>query len=89
MGESNCLLSPPSLIRRDVLTGAAAIYHDLYADPQDNSLPLSFNILYFIAWKRSAAQGVPRPRGSQTESIADLAKVINSDFASEPDSTTS
>lgn len=77
MGESNCLLSQPTL-RRDVLTGAAAIYHDLYASSEDSTLPLTFNILYFIAWKRSTVQGVPRPRGSQTASIADLDKIINS-----------
>jgi len=75
MAESGCLAIPPSSLRRDVLTGAAALYHDLYAN-SDNSLPLTFNVLYFIAWKQSAVQGKPKPRGSQTASIADLGKML-------------
>ena len=75
MGENGCLTVPPNLLRRDVLTSAAALYHDLYAN-SDNSLPLTFNILYFIAWKQSAVQGKPKPRGSQNLSIADLGKMF-------------
>ena len=78
MAENGCLTSPPASLRRDVLTGAAALYHDLYAN-EDNSLPLTFNILYFIAWTQSAVQGQPKPRGSQTASIADLGKMFGGD----------
>lgn len=75
MAENGCLTAAPNLLRRDVLTGAAAIYHDLYAN-SDSSLPLTFNVLYFIAWKQSAVQGKPKPRGSQDASIADLGKMF-------------
>ena len=77
MGESGCLVQQPNMLRRDVLTGAAAIYHSMYADPEDGTLPLSFNILYFIGWKKSQFQGVPVQRGSQLASIAELGNMVN------------
>ncbi|XP_063685538.1 arginine-hydroxylase NDUFAF5, mitochondrial-like [Bolinopsis microptera] len=76
MAENGCLTSSPGGLRRDVLMGAAGLYHDLYANA-DNSLPLAFNVLYFIAWKQSAAQGKPKPRGSQNASIGDLGKMFD------------
>ena len=76
MGESNCLEGQPSYIRRDVLSAASAIYHSLYGN-EDGSLPLSYNILYFIAWKQSEKQGVPKARGSQTVSFKDMNTIMD------------
>ena len=84
MGENSCLGSGAPFLRRDVLTAASAIYNSLYAEP-DGTLPLSFNVLYFIGWKESATQGVPKPRGSQTMSIGDLDKIME-DFRNPPPS---
>ena len=84
MGENSCLGSGSPPLRRDVLTAASAIYQSLYAEP-DGTLPLSFNVLYFIGWKESAKQGVPKPRGSQTMSIADLDQIME-EFRNPPTS---
>jgi len=76
MGESNALLHMPRVLRRDVLQAASAIYQTLYGE-EDGSLPLTFRVLYFIAWKNSEVAGKIKKRGSQSASLQDLDGIVS------------
>ena len=54
MGESNCAWTRPLLIRRAALTAAMATYQDMYGTAE--SIPATFQLLYFIGWKPHPSQ---------------------------------
>uniref|UniRef100_A0A3B4GF57 Arginine-hydroxylase NDUFAF5, mitochondrial n=1 Tax=Pundamilia nyererei TaxID=303518 RepID=A0A3B4GF57_9CICH len=74
MGESNCAWNRKSLLHRDTILAAAAIYK-MYGS-EDGSIPATFEILYMIGWKphESQFQAKPAKRGSATASFGDLSK---------------
>ncbi|XP_033639668.1 arginine-hydroxylase NDUFAF5, mitochondrial-like [Asterias rubens] len=74
MGENNASWTRKSLLRRDTLTAAAAIYKDMYGN-EDGSVPATFQILYMIGWKPDESQPKPAKRGSATASLKDLDKL--------------
>ncbi|KAG7231823.1 hypothetical protein INR49_010286 [Caranx melampygus] len=86
MGESNCAWNRRSLLHRDTMLAAAAIYKELnlvlfvldvsemYGD-EDGSVPATFEILYMIGWKPHDSQAKPAKRGSATASFGDLSKI--------------
>lgn len=74
MGESNCAWNRRSLLHRDTVLAAAAIYKELYGN-QDGSVPATFEILYMIGWKPHESQAKPAKRGSATASFGDLSKI--------------
>ncbi|PVU97732.1 hypothetical protein BB561_000378 [Smittium simulii] len=55
MGEGNCVLKRPNIIKKDVLYAADAIYKELYANP-DGSIPATFQVVYVIGWKPDPSQ---------------------------------
>ena len=57
MGESNCAWSRPLFLRREALTAAAAIYKNMYGSA--DSVPATFQLLYFIGWKPHPLQVRP------------------------------
>lgn len=74
MGESNCAWNRKSLLHRDTLLSAAAIYKEMYGS-DDGSVPATFQILYLIGWKPHESQAKPARRGSANVSFADLSKI--------------
>ncbi|XP_033479264.1 arginine-hydroxylase NDUFAF5, mitochondrial isoform X1 [Epinephelus lanceolatus] len=74
MGESNCAWNRRSLLHRDTILAAAAIYKEMYGN-QDGSIPATFEILYMIGWKPHESQAKPAKRGSATVSFGDLSKI--------------
>uniref|UniRef100_A0AAX7UN17 Arginine-hydroxylase NDUFAF5, mitochondrial n=1 Tax=Astatotilapia calliptera TaxID=8154 RepID=A0AAX7UN17_ASTCA len=73
MGESNCAWNRKSLLHRDTILAAAAIYKEMYGS-EDGSIPATFEILYMIGWKPHESQAKPAKRGSATASFGDLSK---------------
>uniref|UniRef100_A0A7N5ZRI6 Methyltransferase type 11 domain-containing protein n=1 Tax=Anabas testudineus TaxID=64144 RepID=A0A7N5ZRI6_ANATE len=74
MGESNCAWNRKSLLHRDTILAAAAIYNEMYGN-EDGSIPATFEILYLIGWKPHESQAKPAKRGSATASFGDLSKI--------------
>ncbi|CAJ1052800.1 arginine-hydroxylase NDUFAF5%2C mitochondrial-like [Xyrichtys novacula] len=74
MGESNCAWNRRSLLHRDTILAAAAIYKEMYGN-EDGSVPATFEILYMIGWKPHESQAKPAKRGSATASFGDLSKI--------------
>lgn len=74
MGESNCAWNRKSLLQRDTILAAAAIYKEMYGN-EDGSVPATFQILYMIGWKPHDSQAKPAKRGSANVSFADLSKI--------------
>ncbi|XP_056136339.1 arginine-hydroxylase NDUFAF5, mitochondrial [Lampris incognitus] len=74
MGESNCAWNRRSLLHRDTILAAAAIYTEMYGS-EDGSVPATFEILYMIGWKPHKSQAKPAKRGSATASFGDLSKI--------------
>ncbi|XP_069024177.1 arginine-hydroxylase NDUFAF5, mitochondrial [Embiotoca jacksoni] len=74
MGESNCAWNRRSLLHRDTILAAAAVYKEMYGN-KDGSVPVTFEILYMIGWKPHESQAKPLKRGSATASFGDLSKV--------------
>lgn len=82
MGENNAAYNRPLHISRDVLMAASAIYKEMYGgnDPKNDTnnqgIPATFQIIYFVGWKPHASQPQPLPRGSAQVSLKDLGKII-------------
>ncbi|KAE8600937.1 hypothetical protein XENTR_v10013464 [Xenopus tropicalis] len=74
MGESNCAWNRRSLLHRDSMIAAAAIYQDMYGE-EDGTVPATFQVYYMIGWKPHESQAKPAKRGSATVSFGDLKKV--------------
>uniref|UniRef100_A0A672LVX6 NADH dehydrogenase [ubiquinone] 1 alpha subcomplex assembly factor 5-like n=1 Tax=Sinocyclocheilus grahami TaxID=75366 RepID=A0A672LVX6_SINGR len=74
MGESNCAWTRKSLLHRDTILAAAAIYKEMYGN-EDGSVPATFQILYMIGWKPHESQAKPAKRGSANVSFANLSKI--------------
>ncbi|XP_030206886.1 arginine-hydroxylase NDUFAF5, mitochondrial isoform X3 [Gadus morhua] len=74
MGESNCAWNRKSVLHRDSMLAAAAIYQEMYGHP-DGGVPATFHVLYMIGWKPHESQARPAKRGSATVSFSDLTQV--------------
>ena len=62
---------------RETLLAAAAIYQQLYGDPEDGSVPASFQIIYLTGWSPHESQQRPLARGSGQISLKDLEKDLS------------
>lgn len=71
MGESNCAWSRKSMLHRDTMLAAAAIYKEMYGN-QDGSVPATYQVLYMIGWKPHESQAQPAKRGSASISMGDI-----------------
>lgn len=74
MGESNCSLNRKLNLNKDLLISAQSIYQEMYGN-EDGSLPATYQILYFMAWKPDPTQQKPAERGSAQMSLKDLDKI--------------
>ncbi|KAG9299949.1 hypothetical protein G9A89_009677 [Geosiphon pyriformis] len=71
MGESNAVLTRRPFLKRDTMLAAAAIYKELYGNPE-GTIPATFQILYVIGWKPDVSQPKPKPRGSAQTSLKEI-----------------
>ena len=55
MAESNATWNRKFNLNKDLLMAAQAIYKEMYGN-EDASIPATYQILYFIAWKADANQ---------------------------------
>ncbi|XP_037328016.2 arginine-hydroxylase NDUFAF5, mitochondrial [Pungitius pungitius] len=74
MGESNCAWNRRSMLHRDTILAAGAIYKEMYGN-EDGSVPATFEVLYMIGWKPHESQAKPAKRGSANMSFGDLSKI--------------
>jgi len=71
MGESHATLQR-ALADRDTLLAAASIYESMYQDPDEGSIPASFQVIYLVGWAPHDSQPTPAARGSANFSLKDL-----------------
>lgn len=71
MGESHATVHR-SHADLETLTAAAAIYQELYGDPEDGSIPATFQLIYLTGWSPHESQQRPLERGSAQLSLKDL-----------------
>ncbi|KZW04375.1 S-adenosyl-L-methionine-dependent methyltransferase [Exidia glandulosa HHB12029] len=71
MGESNAVIGRRHILHRDTLTAAAAIYQALHGK-EDGSIPATFQVIYFIAWKPSPTQPKPLERGTGEKNLQEI-----------------
>ena len=64
MGESNACVEMRGGTRRDLMTAAVAAYHSEHADPDDGSIPATFEFIHMIGWAPAPSQPVALKRGS-------------------------
>uniref|UniRef100_A0A8C9RP43 Arginine-hydroxylase NDUFAF5, mitochondrial n=2 Tax=Scleropages formosus TaxID=113540 RepID=A0A8C9RP43_SCLFO len=83
MGESNCAWNRKSMLHRDTMLAAAAIYKEMYG-AKDGSVPATFEIFYMIGWKPHESQAKPARRGSANVSFGDLSKLNESPNTGDP-----
>ncbi|KAL4237834.1 NADH dehydrogenase [ubiquinone] 1 alpha subcomplex assembly factor 5 [Mactra antiquata] len=70
MAESNCAWSRKTHLKRKVIEAADVIYKDMYSN--DQGVPATFQVIYFIGWKPHPSQQKPAQRGSGQISFKDL-----------------
>ncbi|EFC42282.1 predicted protein [Naegleria gruberi] len=75
MGENNALFKRRTVISRQTLIGAAAIYDHMFRE-NDRGVPATFEVIHMIGWKHDESQPKPAKRGSGTLSMKDFAKEI-------------
>jgi len=71
MGESNAVVERRSLISRDVLASASAIYHQLHG-LEDGTVPATFQVIYMIGWRPAPGQAKPLEPGSASTKLKDV-----------------
>ena len=71
MGESHATVHR-AFSDKETLLAAAAAYAEVYGDPEDGSIPASFQVIYLTGWSPHESQQRPLPRGSATLSLKDL-----------------
>lgn len=76
MGESNASRRQ-SLLRRDTLLAASAIYQQMYGSSEGH-FPATFQVLSFIGWRPGPEMRKPARRGSQTASFKDIGNFVKS-----------
>jgi NADH dehydrogenase [ubiquinone] 1 alpha subcomplex assembly factor 5 len=76
MSESNATMKR-SVLRRDIIIAAQAIYRSMFGN-SENKLLCTFQVLSFIGWKPGPLLPKPAKRGSQTHSLKDIGKFVES-----------
>ena len=76
MGESNAVLSRRAWTGADVFLATAAVYQEMFGDPDDGTVPATFEIIYAIGWRPDESQTKPKKRGSQDASLKDLQSMV-------------
>ncbi|XP_062135569.1 arginine-hydroxylase NDUFAF5, mitochondrial [Drosophila sulfurigaster albostrigata] len=76
MAENNAAFNRPAHVSRETLLAASAIYKELYAKPNEEGVPATFQIIYLVGWKPGPNQPQPLPRGTAEVSLKDLGTIF-------------
>ncbi|KAH7103058.1 S-adenosyl-L-methionine-dependent methyltransferase [Auriculariales sp. MPI-PUGE-AT-0066] len=71
MGEANAVVGRRGILRRDTLLAASSIYSALHGN-EDGSIPATFQVIFFIAWKPSPTQPKPLERGAGSTNLKEI-----------------
>ena len=72
MGENNAILTREGgPLGRDVLLAADSIYRTLHGNEDEDTVPATYRLIYFIAWKEGPNQRQPEKRGSGQVNMTD------------------
>jgi len=71
MGESGADAMRTRVVSRDSVLAAAAAYQALYAG-EEGSIPVTFEVIYFVGWAPHASQPKPLKRGSGQVSLTGM-----------------
>lgn len=71
MAENNASWTRKLHLNRDTLISTAAIYKELYRN-EDDTIPATFQIFYWIGWKPDASQPIPLTPQKSEISLKDL-----------------
>ncbi len=74
-GETNVLAGPIRPLNRAILTRAASLYAERYADA-DGRIPATFEIIHLAGWAPHESQPKPLKRGSAKVRLADALGVV-------------
>ncbi|KAG2379597.1 hypothetical protein C9374_006714 [Naegleria lovaniensis] len=83
MGENNALIKRRTILSRETIIGAAAIYDHMFRE--EKGVPATFEVIHMIGWKKDESQPKPARRGSGTISMKDLAKEMGTQLHVEKD----
>nr|CAG4711361.1 unnamed protein product [Naegleria fowleri] len=83
MGENNALIKRRTILSRETIIGAAAIYDHMFRE--EKGVPATFEVIHMIGWKKDESQPKPARRGSGTISMKDLAKEMGAKLHVEKD----
>lgn len=75
MGEQNALIHRSNYLPRDVILAANEIYKSLHGEVDENgnvTLPVTYNIIFMIGWKKCDSQPKPSKRGLGNISLKDV-----------------
>lgn len=75
MGEQNSVLLRSHTLPRDVLLAANEVYKTLHGEKGEDgeiTLPVTFNVIFMIGWKKSDSQPKPLARGLGQVSLKDV-----------------
>ena len=78
MGETNVLAGHVRPLTRGILTRAAELYAERYAEA-DGRIPATFEIVHLAGWAPHESQQKPLPRGSAKMRLADALGVQGAD----------
>ncbi|KAH9086433.1 hypothetical protein LEN26_020080 [Aphanomyces euteiches] len=84
MGENHAPQDSTGFVSRDVLLSAASIYQAMYGN-EDGSVPVTFQVIYFIGWSPHQSQQKPKARGSASVSLKDLPTIHHSTGQPKPE----
>ena len=74
MAENNASLGRQLNLKRDTLLATSAIYREMYRT-EENTLPATFQIFYWIGWKPSPHQPKPLEPQKSEVSLKDIYKL--------------
>eukprot|EP01080_Neovahlkampfia_damariscottae_P009883 gene9883-2205_t len=75
MGENSSLVLKRNLLSPETFIATCSIYDKMFGT--EKGIPVTFEMIHFIAWSPDASQPKPAKRGSATVSMKDLAKEFN------------
>lgn len=78
MGENNAIFNRRTILSRQTILGAAAIYDELFRT--EKGLPATFEVIYGIGWVPHPSQPKPAKRGSATMSMKVIAEQVGAPY---------
>jgi NADH dehydrogenase [ubiquinone] 1 alpha subcomplex assembly factor 5 len=72
MGESNAVIHRRTILKRDTLLAASAIYPVLHGEEGTDGIPATYSMIFMVGWKPDPSQRKPLKRGGATKSMKEV-----------------